>query len=164
MHATTTLTTVQQARDLQEVARLWRRLGYTPRTVAVYCSSMRGLLQEARVRDYQHLCAERVVRQARAHARRLGRDPRAVQKHWLPAFRAFAWGLQQLGGATGSIQLPRKTSTRTDPTIVAFVKYGQMLGWSDATLKDPRLLPGTAAPIFDPTPLALACATADGLG
>jgi len=93
------------------------------------------ILAAARVSDYRELSADRVVRLAVAFARRHHhRSPHRTRWRWLSVFRAFAWGLQQLGKPVGSVTLTRKP-LESDPVIVAFVHYGRKLGRAERTLE-----------------------------
>jgi integrase len=56
-----------------------------------------------------------------------------MRRRWLAAFRAFAWGLQQLDIGVGSTLLPKRRSNAVDATMRAFFAYGQRLGWRDST-------------------------------
>jgi integrase/recombinase XerD len=123
----------EQARDLDQVSNLWCKLGHPPRSVHAYRQLTLLVLAAARVSDYRELSADRVVRLARSFARRHHhRNPQRTRWRWLTAFRAFAWGLQQLGKAVGSVKLARRTH-EPDPVMTAFAHYGQKLGWSEGT-------------------------------
>lgn len=135
MCAVPTLTAAEWSRDLDQVARLWRELGHPPASIAEYSRCVRHLLEQVSIGDYRQLSAQRVVRLAHAYARRHGYDARNTQRRWLPAFRAFAWGLQQSGKPSGSTLLPKKAATSVDATIDAFVRYGQQFGWRVSTLR-----------------------------
>jgi site-specific recombinase XerD len=133
MDATDTSRANEQARDLAGVARHWRKIGHTPESIRKYCSSIKHILRIASASDYQELCAEGVARLAYAQAKRRHINARGLCRRWLSAFRAFGWGLQQLGIPVGSLNLP-KAKLRRDPVIAEFVEYGQKLGWAKHTL------------------------------
>ena len=125
----------EQVHDLEKVVKLWRELELAPRSIVTYRHWTLQLLRTAQIPDYRDLSADRVVRWARSFARRhRHQSPERTRQSWLAAFRAFAWGLEQLGKAVGSVNLPRKTQ-ESDPVILAFVQYGQRLGWSTRTLE-----------------------------
>jgi len=134
MDANDTSWATEQALDLEQVSRHWRKLGHTPESIRKYCSCIKHILCEARVSNYQQLSAERVVRLAQSYARRQHNNPRGMQRRWLSAFRAFAWGLQHLGIAVGSRDLPKGVSIQLEPVMATFIAYGQQLGWSEHTL------------------------------
>src|ERR1044072_6210570 len=113
----------EQVHDLEKVVKLWSKLGLAPRRILTYCHWTLQLLRTAQARDYRDLCADRVVRLALSFAlRHRHQSPERTRQSWLAAFRAFAWGLEQLGTAVGSVNLPRKTQ-ESDPVILAFVQY-----------------------------------------
>jgi integrase/recombinase XerD len=125
---------VEQVQDLDQVAVLWRRLGHSAGSVLVYRQWTLQVLAAAKESDYREISADRVLRLARAYARRRKhRRPQRTCWNWLSAFRAFAWGLQQLGKAVGSIQFTKHDAS--DPVIVTFAQYGKKLGWADQTLR-----------------------------
>lgn len=122
-----------QAQDLDRVARLWRRLGHTPDSIGEYRRCATRMLQSAHTADYRQISVEQVVRLAHTYATKHQLDPHSMQRRWVSAFRAFAWGLQQLGKATGPTLLPKALPKQVDSTIAAFQEYGRSLGWSDQT-------------------------------
>jgi integrase/recombinase XerD len=119
--------------DLKDVARLWRELGHTPKSIAQYQIAMIEILKRGRAFDYLELTADRVDSWAQQYAVERGLDPLAVMRRWLPAFRAFRWGLKRLGKATGSV-VRSKAHVAADPTVAAFIEYGRSLGWKETTL------------------------------
>ncbi len=133
---------VEQVQDLDRVARLWRELGHPPCSVRSYQYWTLQVLAAAHVSDYRELSADRVVLLARSFAlKHHHRSPHRTRRHWLAAFRAFAWGLQRLGKAVGSVNLVPRTQ-EADPVIAAFVEYGQKLGWAEHTLEIRQLYLG----------------------
>jgi integrase/recombinase XerD len=125
----------EQIRDLERVIPLWRKLGHPPLSVLAYRQWTLEVLTAAHVSDYRELSADRVVRLARSFARQHNhRSPERTRWRWLSAFRAFAWGLEQLGKEVGPVKLVR-SAPQPDPTVVAFVHYGQKLGWAQGTLE-----------------------------
>ena len=126
----------EQARDLESVAQLWRKLGRSPDGIAVYSDYVKRLLREAGGRDdYRALCADRVVRLARAYARRHHVNVQRARWMWLSSFRAFAWGLNRLGKAVGSVEISRNPQVDLEPVVRAFICYGKELGWAEQTLR-----------------------------
>jgi site-specific recombinase XerD len=125
---------IEQSRDLESVARLWRQLGRSPDGIAVYCDYVRRLLREAHGCDYRELCADRVVELALAYARRRQLNPQRTRWMWLASFRAFAWGLQRMGKMVGSVDRSKKQRVDPDPVVQAYIQYGKQVGWSDQTL------------------------------
>ena len=124
-----------QLRDLDQVVDLWLKLGHTPFSVYGYRLCTLKLLKAAQVSDYRELTANRVVQWAGAFARRRHlRSSYATRRRWLSAFRAFAWGLQQLGKPVGSIALSRRIAP-LEAVLTAFTRYGQELGWKEPTLQ-----------------------------
>ena len=121
--------------DLKDVIRLWGQIGHTPKSVDQYRLAVIQILEHARARDYREITAYRVDGWARQHAVKRGLNPAGVMRmrRWLPAFRAFAWGLERIGKATGSIARS-KVKPKVDPTVGAFVEYGRSLGWKERTL------------------------------
>lgn len=134
MDATTGSRAIAQAEDLNRVARLWRQLGHTPESINVYRRCVTHILQKVRTSSYREISAERVTHLACLHAHQHHADPRSIRRQWLPAFRAFAWGLQYLGKATGPTILTKRRPHKLDPTITAFQSYGRSLGWTEQTL------------------------------
>ena len=127
--------TVEQARDLDQVAMLWRKLGHSSRSVLAYRQWILQVLAAMHISDYQELSADRVVRLALSFAQRhQHRSPQHTRWRWLSAFRAFAWGLQQLGKRVGLVNLPPKAKA-LDPVMVVFAGYGEKLGWSKQTIR-----------------------------
>lgn len=127
--------TVEQAHDLELIAGLWRKLGHSPRSILAYRQWTFQILATAHIADYQDLSADKVVCLALSFARRRHhRSPQYTRWRWLSAFRAFAWGLQQLGKEVGSVSLTPKAKA-VDVTIVAFAQYGHKLGWSPQTIR-----------------------------
>jgi site-specific recombinase XerD len=57
-----------------------------------------------------------------------------MRRRCLSAFRAFAWGLQQLGIEVGATEFPKRSGP-LDPTMAAFIQYGQKIGWAEHTLE-----------------------------
>jgi site-specific recombinase XerD len=126
---------VDQARDLDQVAMLWRKLGHSPRSILAYRQWTLQVLAAAHISDYQELSADRVVRLAHSFAQRhQHRSPQHTRWRWLSAFRAFAWGLRQLGKSVGPVSLTPKARA-FDPVMVAFADYGERLGWSRQTIR-----------------------------
>lgn len=124
-----------QIRDVDRAAELWGKLGHTPRSVRAYRQWTLQILGRAQVSDYRQLSVARVVRLARSFARTHGHgDPQRTRWRWLSAFRAFAWGLQQLGIAVGSTRLPPRGRV-PEPVVLTFLEYGQRLGWAPQTLR-----------------------------
>jgi integrase/recombinase XerD len=121
--------------DLDRIAILWRKLGHPPRSVLAYRQWTLQVLAAANVSDYRELSADRVVQLAQRFARqRHHRSPKRTRWRWLSAFRAFAWGLRQLGKPVGPIDLsPRRAAS--DPVMVALAHYGEKLGWAKQTLR-----------------------------
>ena len=113
---------------MKDVARLWRELGHTPKSVAQYQIAVIEILKRGRGFDYLEITADCVDSWAQQYAEEHGLDPAAVMRRWLPAFRAFAWGLKQIGKATGSV-VRSKAQVAVDPTVEAFIEYGRSLGW-----------------------------------
>lgn len=134
MDATTGSRAIAQAKDLDRVARLWRQLGHTPESINVYRRCVTRILQSVHTSSYREISAERVMRMARLYAHQHHADPQSIRRQWLPAFRAFAWGLQHLGKATGPTILAKRRPHKLDPTITAFQSYGRSLGWTEQTL------------------------------
>ena len=125
----------EQLRDLNQVADLWRKVGHTPLSVYGYRLCTLKILQAAQTCDYRELTAERVVQWAGVFARRRHlRSAYTTRRHWLSVFRAFAWGLQQLGKPVGSIALSRRIAP-VEAVLTAFTRYGQKLGWKEPTLQ-----------------------------
>ena len=119
---------------MDRIAVLWRKLGHPPGSVLGYRQLVVQVLAAARVSDYRDLSADRVVHLARRFAtRHHHHNPKRTCWHWLSAFRAFAWGLHQLGKPVGSTELSRRQAP-SDPVILAFTQYGEKLGWSKQTL------------------------------
>ena len=118
---------------MKDVARLWRKLGHTPKSIAQYEIAVIEILKRGRAFDYREITADRVDSWAQQYAVEHGLDPAAVMRRWLPAFRAFAWGLKQIGKATGSV-VRSKAQVAVDPTVEAFIEYGRSLGWKERTL------------------------------
>lgn len=125
----------ERARDLELVMQLWRKLGHSPSSIRGYRHYVRNILERANGSDYAELCADRVVRLALSYARQHHTDPQDTRRLWLSAFRAFAWGLQRLGKAVGSIELSKRSSTQAAPVLVDFVRHGEQLGWAEQTLR-----------------------------
>ena len=126
---------IDQARDVESVAQLWRGLGRSPDGITVYRDYIKRLLFEAGGGEDRTLCADRVVRLAQAYARRRHLNVQRARGMWLSSFRAFAWGLQRLGKAVGSVELTRKQSVDLEPVVQAFIGHGKELGWAEATLR-----------------------------
>src|SRR3954464_12830803 len=103
----------EQARDLESVAQLWRKLGRSSGGIAVYSDYVKRLLRESGQCDYRMLSADRVVQLAQSYARRHQLDLRRTRRMWLASFRAFAWGLQRLSKPVGSVELTKRS--RVDP-------------------------------------------------
>lgn len=120
--------------DLEGIIRLWRELGHTPKSIDQYRLAVIQILRRANKCDYSELTADRVDGWARAYAAQRGIDPSGVKRRWLPAFRAFSWGLKRLGKATGAVDR-RKAEPGLDPLVEAFVEHGRSLGWKDNTLR-----------------------------
>ena len=118
---------------MKDVARLWRELGHTPKSIAQYQIAVIEILKRGREFDYLEITADLVDSWAQQYAEEHGLDPAAVMRRWLPAFRAFAWGLKQKGKATGSV-VRSKAQVAVDPTVEAFIEYGRSLGWNERTL------------------------------
>jgi integrase/recombinase XerD len=116
------------------VARLWRQLGHTPKSISAYRGWVRRILQNSHTSDYRQISAERVTRLARLYARKHDDDPQSTQRRWLSAFRAFAWGLQRLGKMAGPTILGKRRLNKREPTIAAFLRYGRSLSWAEQTL------------------------------
>jgi hypothetical protein len=125
---------IEQSRDVDSVAHLWRKLGRSPGGIAVYSGYLKRLLREARGCDYRDLCADRVVQLALAYARRRHLNPQRTRWMWLSSFRAFAWGLQRLGKEVGSVDLNRKPQVDPEPVVRAYIQYGKQVGWSAQTM------------------------------
>lgn len=126
---------IEQARDLESVAQLWRKLGRSPDGITVYSQIINRMLREAGSCDYQKLCADRIVELALSYAQCRQLDPQRTRSMWLSSFRAFAWGLQRLGKAVGSSDLKRKSRIDPEPVVRAFIGYGKQCGWADVTLR-----------------------------
>ena len=126
---------VEQARDLESVVQLWRKIGHTAGSIKVYTTYVRLMLREAHCVDYQSLCADRIVQVALAYARRRNIGLLQARRMWLASFRAFAWGLQRLGKPVGSVDFINKSRTKLEPIVQAFMQYGTQLGWADGTLR-----------------------------
>jgi hypothetical protein len=122
-----------RGQDVNDVSRLWRELGHTPKSIAQYQIAVTEILKRGRGFDYLEITADRVDSWAQQYAEEHGLDPAAVMRRWLPAFRAFAWGLKQIGKATGSV-VRSKAQVAVDPTVEAFKEYGRSLGWKETTL------------------------------
>ena len=119
--------------DLNEVIRVWRQVGHTPKSIDQYRLAVVQILEHGRACDYHEITADRVDSWARQYAVERGLDPVGVMRRWLPAFRAFAWGLERIGKATGPVARS-KVKLKVDPTGGAFVEYGRSLGWKERTL------------------------------
>ena len=119
--------------DLNAVIRAWRQIGHTPKSVDQYRIAVIQILEYARGCDYREITTDRVDGWARQYASGHALDPAGVMRRWLPAFRAFSWGLQKIGKATGSIARS-KVKPKVDLIVDAFVKYGRSLGWKERTL------------------------------
>lgn len=155
--------TVDQARDLDQVAMLWRKLGHSARSILAYRQWTLQVLAAAHISNYQELSADKVVRLALSFARRhQHRSPQHTRWRWLSAFRAFAWGLQQLGKPVGSVSLTPKARA-FDPVMVAFADYGERLGWSRQTIRSSTQR-GLFASVPDPAAGTLARAAVDRSG
>ena len=126
---------MEQSRDLESVARQWRKLGRSPDGIAVYSDYVRRILREARCGDYRALNADRVAQLALSYARRRHLDPRRTRWMWLSTFRAFAWGLQRQGKAVGSVELRKRSRRDPDIAVQAYIRYVRQLGWADSTLR-----------------------------
>jgi len=122
-----------QARDLERVICLWRQLGHTPKSIDQYRLCVRQILESADAPDYRDISVDRVDSLAREYAAKHDLSARDVMRRWLPSFRAFAWGLQQLGKATGPTARS-KIKPKGDPMVEAFLQYGKSLGWREHTL------------------------------
>jgi site-specific recombinase XerD len=122
-----------RGQDLKEVLRLWRELGHTPKSIDQYRLAVIEILERGRTFDYHEITADRIDSWAQQYAVERGLDPARVMRRWLPAFRAFAWGLQQIGKTTGPV-VRSKPQAVADPTVEAFMKYGRSLGWKERTL------------------------------
>jgi len=120
--------------DLQKVMHLWRGIGRKPKCIAGYRILVEQILKCANIADYSELSAELLKRLANVYAKKRHLDSHKVLRHWLSAFRAFAWGLLQLGKSTGPLTFT-KSKAAADPTIAAFHQYGCSLGWSANTLQ-----------------------------
>ena len=107
-------------RDLDRVICLWRDIGHTPKSIDQYRLAVIQILQRAVSYEYRDLTADRVDGWARQYAVERDINPAGVMRRWLPAFRAFSWGLTRLGKATGSVNRC-KTEPRIDPLIGAFI-------------------------------------------
>jgi hypothetical protein len=119
--------------DLNEVIRVWRQVGHTPKSIDQYRLAVVQILEHGRACDYHEITADRVDSWARQYAVERGLDPVGVMRRWLPAFRAFAWGLERIGKATGPVARS-KVKPKVDPTVGTFVEYGRSLGWKERTL------------------------------
>jgi len=119
--------------DLKDVVRVWREVGHTPKSIDQYRLAVIEILERGRAFDYHEITADRVDSWAQQYAVERGLDPARVMRRWLPAFRAFAWGLQQIGKATGPV-VRSKPQAVVDLTVEAFMKYGRSLGWKERTL------------------------------
>lgn len=119
--------------DLKDVVRLWCQIGHTPKSIDQYRLAVIEILERGRAFDYHEITADCVDGWAQQYAVERSLDPARVMRRWLPAFRAFVWGLQQIGKATGSV-VRSKPQAMVDPTVEAFMKYGRSLGWKDRTL------------------------------
>jgi site-specific recombinase XerD len=122
-----------RGQDLKDVISLWRKLGHTPKSIAQYQIAVIEILKRGRAFDYHEITADRVDSWAQQYAVEHGLEPAAVMRRWLPAFRAFAWGLKQVGKSTGSV-VRSKTQLAVDSTVDAFMEYGRSLGWKERTL------------------------------
>jgi integrase/recombinase XerD len=120
--------------DLDAIIRLWRELGHTPKSIQQYRLAVIEILEHAGKRDYSELTADHVDNWARHYADDRGIDPSGVKRRWLPAFRAFSWGLTRLGKATGSVYRC-KADPKDDAVLLAFIEHGRSLGWKDNTLR-----------------------------
>jgi integrase/recombinase XerD len=125
----------RRRQDLGQVAELWRRLGHTPGSITVYCNYVWCILEEFGQSDYTQLCANRVVQRSLSYARRHQIDAKRCRWMWLSTFRAFAWGLMQLGKAVGSVELHPRAAPAQDPVMLAFIHYTKELGCSQSTLR-----------------------------
>jgi site-specific recombinase XerD len=123
----------EQARDLESVAQLWRKLGRSSGGIAVYSDYVKRLLRESGKCDYRMLSADRVVQLAQSYARRHQLDPQRTRQMWLSSFRAFAWGLQRLSKPVGSVELTKRLRVDPEPIVRAFISYGEQFGWADHT-------------------------------
>lgn len=118
---------------MKDVTRLWRKLGHTPKSIAQYQIAAIEILERGRSFDYHEIAVDQVDSWAQQYAVEHGVKPSAVMRRWLPAFRAFAWGLKQVGKSTGSV-VRSKAQLAVDPTEEAFIEYGRSLGWKERTL------------------------------
>jgi site-specific recombinase XerD len=124
----------EQIRDLDRIAVLWQKLGHTPGSVRVYRQQVGLIISHARVTDYRQLCAERVEQLARTFATAHHHQrPERTRWLWLSAFRAFAWGLRQMGKEVGATDLPKR-GPPPEPLVIAFLEHGQKLGCAPQTL------------------------------
>lgn len=119
--------------DLDCIIRLWRELGHTPKSIDQYRLAVIQILDRAGKCDYSEMTADRVDGWAGQYAAERGIDPSGVKRRWLPAFRAFSWGLTRLGEATGSVDRC-KAEPKVDAVVLAFIEHGRSLGWKDHTL------------------------------
>jgi integrase/recombinase XerD len=139
MDALRTLRAAERARDLKRVVRLWRTLGHSSRSIQTYCWYLRRILESAHGCDYSQLCADRVVQWSQRYARQHQCSPHNARQMWLSVFRAWAWGLKQLGISVGSIALSKPSQPPPEAILRAFIDYGKQLGWGEKTLRAHRL-------------------------
>jgi site-specific recombinase XerD len=123
-----------RGQDLDDIIRLWRELGHTPKSIDQYRLAVIQILERAGKHDYSELSADRVDSWAGQYAAERGINPSGVKRRWLPAFRAFSWGLTRLGKRTGSVDRC-KPEPKVDPIVVAFIEHGRSLGWKNNTLR-----------------------------
>lgn len=120
--------------DLDDVIRLWREIGHTPKSIDQYRLAVIQILDRAVSCKYRDLAADRVDSWARQYAAQHDINPAGVMRRWLPAFRAFAWGLSRLGKEVGSIHRS-KAEPKLDPLVERFIEHGRSLGWKKNTLR-----------------------------
>jgi integrase/recombinase XerD len=120
--------------DLDDVILLWRELGHTPKSIDQYRLAVIQILSRASSYKYDELTADRVDGWARQYAAERHVDPAGVVRRWLPAFRAFAWGLSRIGKTTGSVDRC-KAEPKLDRLVEAFIEHGRSLGWKSNTLR-----------------------------
>jgi integrase/recombinase XerD len=120
--------------DLDEVIRLWREIGHTPKSIDHYRLAVIQILHRAVSCSYRDLTADRVDNWARRYAAQHDINPAGVMRRWLPAFRAFAWGLNRLGKEIGSVDRS-KLEPKVDALVERFKEHGRSLGWKKNTLR-----------------------------
>ena len=120
--------------DLEDVIGLWREIGHTPKSIDQYRLAVIQILDRAVSCKYRDLTADRIDSWARRYATQHDINPAGVMRRWLPAFRAFAWGLSRLGKEVGSIHRS-KAEPKLDPFVERFIEHGRSLGWKKNTLR-----------------------------